>query len=455
MKKITLLNFFVGISLLIFVNFITASFIDWTEYPTDPIYNPGTAYYPSVVYDANRFNDNSAFYKMWYATSGIIGLAYSEDGINWITQAAVTGFPNSINGSHPDVLYDPNGFGGGAYNYRMWLWDPSAPLASISAIKFSQSTDGINWTVPVSVTQDPASPLVTGISPGYFYHLYGPGDVSYFPERTNPIPGEPLTYPYVMYFDTSSEGSPGLSVEQIGLAYSVDGLFWTRYGTEPVLIPSNNSADWDGEYIYQPSIIQVNGIWHMYYSGSNGLPIGSAGNTTAHGIGHATSIDGIHWVKDANPIFYILDGVAWRNNRTYTPEVIFAPFCTSSSGSSHIAKMWFSGANSSDVKAIGYATMPCPGPLPPASFTGIIKKNNFLNRTEYVLFVQWTASASTNIAFYRIYKDGTIVAEIPANNELAFNFCSCSKNALSGYEIAAVNTSGVESAHLPLVIASC
>lgn len=429
----------------------TSSYTDWTEYPSDPVYNPGRAYYPSISYNANKFNDNSAFYKMWYQSASGIGLAYSSDGINWTTQT-ITGLPASA--AHPDVVYDAGGFGGGAYDYKMWFWN-SIEVTSISAIQFSQSTDGINWTAPVSISQDAGSPLVTGVSTGYFYQLYGPGDVIYNAGNTNPIAGQPLTYPYVMYFDTATEGFYGLGIEQLGLAYSQDGLFWTRYGTEPVLLPTGNSADWDGEYTYQPSIIQVDGLWHMYYSGSNGQPIGSDGNTTAHGIGYATSTDGINWVKDPTPIFYILDGVAWRNNRTYTPEVIFAPFCTSGSSSS-FAKMWFTGANSSDVRAIGYATMPCPGPLAPASFTGIVKKNTFLNKTECVLFAQWPASTSSNVAYYRIYHNGVVVRTVDANSQLTFRGCNrCCKNAFTGYEISAVDNNGNESSLVPLTVTFC
>lgn len=336
----------------------------WVEDPSDPIYNPGKAYYPTVSYDPNRFGDNSAYYKMWYEGNNQIGLAYSEDGINWVDHSgSLTGLPAV--GAHPDVIYNAGGFGGGAFLYKMWYWDPSQPLTSISAIQFSQSTNGVNWTAPISVSQDPLSPLVTGVSPGYFYHLYGPGDVIYNPHATS-IPGQPTTFPYVMFFDTSTEGAgPGTSVEQTGLAYSSDGLFWTRYGTEPVIIPSGNINEWDGQYIYQGSVNIINGVFYYYYSGSNGQPIGSDGNTTAHGIGLATSTDGINWTLDpANPIFYITDpNATWRNNRTYTPEVIYGPFCDSTGCT---AKMWFTGANSSDIRAIGYATLFIPAPPSPS-----------------------------------------------------------------------------------------
>ena len=112
-------------------------------------------------------------------------------------------------------------------------------------------------------------PLVTGISPGFFYHLYGPGFVIYNPSATR-IAGQPYTFDYVMFFDTASEGfGPGISVEQIGLAYSIDGISWTRYGTQPILIPSGNTAtDWDATHYFRPSIISSQGTYHMFFSGS-------------------------------------------------------------------------------------------------------------------------------------------------------------------------------------------
>lgn len=368
---------FLTLSLCVFASIWT----EWTEDPSDPIYNPGKAYYPSITYDPNRFGNDSAYYKMWYEDTNQIGLAYSDDGINWVDHSGeITGLPSV--GAHPDVLYDPNHFGGGLYAYKMWFWNPNNPLTDISAIQFSQSTDGINWTTPVSISQDPTFPLVTGISPGYFYHLYGPGDVIYNSNATS-IPGQPLTYPYTMFFDTSTEGlGPGTSVEQTGLAFSTDGLFWTRYGTEPIIIPSGNISEWDGRYIYQGSILMIDGLLHYFYSGSNGLPIGSDGNSTAHGIGHAYSTDGINWTLDPNnPIFYILDGVAWRDNRTYTPEVIFGPFCDSNGCT---AKMWFTGANSSDIRAIGFATLfiPAPPSPPPPSPTPSKKDRMWLKKAK-------------------------------------------------------------------------
>jgi len=93
----------------------------------------------------------------------------------------------------------------------------------------------------------------------------------------------------------------------------------------------------------------------MYYSGSN-LNF-TDGVVYAHGIGHATSRDGVTWSLDAsNPTFYYNNGVAWRNSRTYTPFVLLGTF----GGGPLVWKMWFSGGSGTSAgvnMGIGYATM--------------------------------------------------------------------------------------------------
>jgi YVTN family beta-propeller protein len=84
-------------------------------------------------------------------------------------------------------------------------------------------------------------------------------------------------------------------------------------------------------------------------------------------------------------------------------------------------------------------------PLPPSNFIGVLKKNKFLNRTEYVLKAKWDASPSTDVVVYRIYKNGHLVDEIPAGSPLVFRTCLDSKNAAKKYQIVAVSSDNLES----------
>lgn len=420
---------------------------DWTEDPGDPIYTPfpspiHTDYFPYVIFYENNL------YQMWHegdAAAGNIATSLSTDGVNW-TLLNATNIPTPAEG--PVVLYDPNGFGVGGKPYRMWYWTGIASTTDTNNIKFSESNDGVTWDPPISITQDPTSPLVIGIFNNYFFSLFGPSFIIYNPSATS-IPGEPYTFPYVMFFDTISGPANG----QIGLAYSSDGLLWKRYGSTPILLPSNSPA-WDDTIVYHASVFQTQGVYHMFYSAA----ISGDNNS---GIGHASSTDGINWEKDAdNPIFTTADGVAWRAGRTYAPFVLFHPFCDLGSCPTCFAKMWFNGGSGiptnfrGDSAAIGYATLPCPPlqtPLPPLDFDGVIQKNIFLNKTECILTATWIASPSVDVVLYRIYLNGVVVAEIPATDPLVFTTCLSKCKDRPPYEIAAVNSNNVESVHVEIV----
>ena len=92
-----------------------------------------------------------------------------------------------------------------------------------------------------------------------------------------------------------------------------------------------------------------------------------------------------------------------------------------------------------------YVQAPPPAPLPPSNFIGFIKKNKFLNKTEYVLYAKWDASPSTDVVLYRIYKNGHLVDEILAGSPLVFTTCLDSKKSANNYQVVAVNSNNLES----------
>lgn len=98
---------------------------------------------------------------------------------------------------------------------------------------------------------------------------------------------------------------------------------------------------------------------------------------------------------------------------------------------------------------ISLCPCPCP-PRPPSDFIGVIKKCKFLNKKECSLEATWKASPSDNVIFYRIYKDGKVVAKVLATSSLFFEV-KCQKDcSFEGYEIAAVNSSNMESCRIAL-----
>jgi hypothetical protein len=83
------------------------------------------------------------------------------------------------------------------------------------------------------------------------------------------------------------------SVDQQRLlhATSTDGIAWSKAYQPLALSPAPASGDWD-EYLYYGLDIvldQATSIYHMYYAAQN--------PSSASGIGHATSTDGLAWTR--------------------------------------------------------------------------------------------------------------------------------------------------------------
>jgi len=297
-----------------------------------PLFGMGSlkTYYPTVVKD-------SSVYRMWYGSGSGCGYATSTDGSTWTQQTnPLSGLQNC---NHPLV----EKIGG---TFHIWYWDQNV-LYSPSAIRHATSTDGINWANDQPLTGS----IVSGIYPNWNYGSYGPIDLIYNPTATN-TGANPFDYTYALYFDVTPDGGS----EEIGLAYSSDGINFQGYGT---VLPRGNTGpwgntdNWDSSYTTFGTVIKLsNGNWKMWYSGGT--------TESNHGIGVATSTDGLNWVRDPNnPLMHITDGVAYRQERTYTPAVIF---------DSGALRMWYTcrgdgsaygGTSSGDYMICGTAPAQC------------------------------------------------------------------------------------------------
>ena len=306
-------------------NTCQADFTSWTEYADNPVFGESVdggpkAYYPSVLYSSTAFDGRGdvAYYKMWFGTSSSkTGYAVSDDGINWIT---VTVSLTNVNGYHANVLYDADRFDGrgDAAYYKMWYWDVS------NSINYATSDDGVNWT------NHTANPVIT--------NTLGWGSA-------------PVYDAYVIY---NRDGAPDYYeawIDNNGKIYyitSSDGVTWAGDNQE-LLLPRES---WESSTYSRVSVIKQDGTYHMWYGGSN---VGG-GN---HGIGYAISADGQHWAKSAdNPILHRDDGLAWRDNRTYTPRVLYSSTRFDGHGTPEHYKMWFTGKdNAQGNYTIGYAVL--------------------------------------------------------------------------------------------------
>lgn len=142
-------------------------------------------------------------------------------------------------------------------------------------IGYATSPDGLEWEIF-------AAPVISGGDPGnWAAHVY-PGSVLRINDTLR------------MWFSGStSSGDNG----SIGYAWSVEEYDWNVL-SEPIL-EKGESGTWEDEAVFHPSVYfdESMSMYHMYYSGSDD-------DFETMQIGHATSLDGLNWVKEGsnNPV---------------------------------------------------------------------------------------------------------------------------------------------------------
>jgi predicted GH43/DUF377 family glycosyl hydrolase len=128
--------------------------------------------------------------------------------------------------------------------------------------------------------------------------------------------------------------------------FTVAQTEWVDDPAEPVLAPGG-SDDWDSGAFYPTALLEVDGIYHLYYTGHRD----GAGWLEEIDIGHATSTDGIVWVKDpANPVLTRGSAGEWDDLSLMASTVIH-------DGS--LFRMWFQAeGEATEGFFVGYATSP-------------------------------------------------------------------------------------------------
>jgi predicted GH43/DUF377 family glycosyl hydrolase len=199
--------------------------------------------------------------------------------------------------TNPHVIYDGN-------IYHMWYtgYDGGSGGAKTG---YAYSTDGgINWTRNTN-------PVLEGGAPGSWDAV-----TTFQPS----VLKDDTTY-HMWY--CGHDGS--LDHRQIGYATGSDSIHWSKYGSNPLLTPGPPRS-WDDLFVESPEVLFIDGIYHMWYSGADDM---------YWQIGHATSLDGITWVKDTlNPVVRVGKPGSWDEQNVIQPSVVF---------DGTIYHMWYSG----------------------------------------------------------------------------------------------------------------
>jgi len=233
--------------------------IQWQRSAANPVLPPGTkgswddrqVSMPYVLNDSGKLS----LYYTGSGRGGGFGLATSEDGENWKRHGKAP-VMRGIGGSmDPCVRKDADG-------YRMWYVGKHGKAFRIFR---ATSKDGIKWTRQ----NQPTLPLGK------------PGD---YDERHHAGPVELRVggRHYLFHLGGSAKGW------KLGLAISDDGVNWRKSAANPILDAGENNA-WDSGSIMGHEVIWKDGKFHVWYAAhASGLEH-KAEKDMAIRIGYATS----------------------------------------------------------------------------------------------------------------------------------------------------------------------
>jgi predicted GH43/DUF377 family glycosyl hydrolase len=224
--------------------------------PTAGTWDETTVDFPAVLRENGQ-------YKMWYSSwqngsTPKLGYATSPDGITW---QKYLGNPVLGPGTEP---WEADGAtycnvmpvqGGG---YKMWYSGFRSQRDS-TAIGYAESSDGIFWQRPLS------NPVLT------------PGSLGEWDDGLLFVGGAGVLfhngYYYMSYIGGRNWNDPQW---QNGLAFSTDGITWTKYNdttttnhpyaeSDPVLSPS--PGEWDGHCAESMTLMLIGDTLRMWYDG--------------------------------------------------------------------------------------------------------------------------------------------------------------------------------------------
>ena len=218
------------------------------------------------------------------------------------------------------------GFGSVIYHnnkYHMWYTGGStSDLVYRWRIGHATSDDGITWT------RDTKNPVLVEGTAGSW-----DSDIAFIPKVMV------INNTFHMWY-TGHKGRNANSNFQIGHATSTDGSTWTKDANNPVLT-IGSAGTWENSWINMGDVLYAGTKYHLWYSGCDTL----SGWVK---IGHATSTDGLTWIKDpANPVLVAEGSGSWENKRVELPSVVF---------NGTIYHMWYSGGSAPFRWKIGHAT---------------------------------------------------------------------------------------------------
>lgn len=197
-------------------------------------------------------------------------------------------FPNweAIATADPFVLKDGD-------TLKMWYsgsgWLTSSDDCPHVRMGYAWSLDGTTWNEHAS---NPVLNISSDSSDFDYDGIETPSVIKDF--------SAPSIQRYKLWYAGRKSRCSSINDHKFGYAYSPDGVNWTKYAGNPVMV-GGDTSQWYNTFISNPSVIQENGSYKMWFTAPdlvvNGQPTDGKGN-----IGYATAPDGITWTVYSAPV---------------------------------------------------------------------------------------------------------------------------------------------------------
>lgn len=96
--------------------------------------------------------------------------------------------------------------------------------------------------------------------------------------------------------------------------------------------------------------------------------------------------------------------------------------------------------------------VPPPPPTPPSNLGGQVLKNRFATQTDRVHRLTWQPSQDPSVIGYHVYRNGQLIATIPASGPFIYDDHNRRKRVADVYVVTAFNAAGMESAILTVTL---
>jgi predicted GH43/DUF377 family glycosyl hydrolase len=218
----------------------------FVDYSANPVYTGSDNTSGQNYVAGGEILYDNGIYKMWYlavynSAAGNTWYAESTDGIKWVNKFSTPVLNVGPSGSWDDLYVAPGAVIKDNGTYKMY-YNGGRVGYGCYYIGLATSSDGINW-------QKNSTPVFYHDSSSQYY--IGVHSVI----KVNNV--------YYMYYDAAPIDKYGQF--NIYLAISTDGINWTRYQNNPIL---TSSFPWEGVGISYPSVIYDGNQYVMIYHNS-------------------------------------------------------------------------------------------------------------------------------------------------------------------------------------------